>query len=215
LSYVWLNSDAERNLCVLINQIPSERKLYSELVDMKEEILRSEIKGKVELLGYEVVNGKVTNTDVDLAILDHMSKICLCVELKWFIEPAEVREVLERSEEIKKGISQAKKIMNLFENEDAKLCKELLRIDKGYKLFAIVGSRTFIGEGKAQDGTVPVVKVGHLLENLEELGNLAEFINWLKERKYLPVRDVDFEVVERDLSVGEWTGGWYGLRLLD
>ena len=40
---VWLNVDSERNLCVLLNQVPSERKLYSRLVQDKEDSLRTKV----------------------------------------------------------------------------------------------------------------------------------------------------------------------------
>ncbi len=45
----------------------------------------------------------------------------LCVEIKWFIEPAEIREVLARSEELSKGVDQALKITKAFKDADTRL----------------------------------------------------------------------------------------------
>jgi len=41
--FVWLNVDAERNLCVLLNQIDAEKEIYSNLVKDKESIQRNEL----------------------------------------------------------------------------------------------------------------------------------------------------------------------------
>lgn len=99
---------AERNLCVLLNQVPADRKMYAALVDEREGLLRTETIRLLQPLCLDFKHGDVGPTDVDLAIIDHAEKVCLCVELKWFIEPAEIREVLMRSDELRKGVGQAK-----------------------------------------------------------------------------------------------------------
>ncbi len=76
---------AERNLCVLLNQIPVDRKLYAALVDEKEVLLRTETIQSLQALGLEFKHGEVGLTDVDLAIIDRTAKVCLCIDLKWFI----------------------------------------------------------------------------------------------------------------------------------
>ena len=135
---------AERNLCVLLNQVPADRKLYLQLVDEKESQARSDTINSLAGLGLDFKYGQLDETDLDLAIIDREAKVCLCIEIKWFIEPAEVREILARSEELRKGVSQARKIAKMFSENDTRLMT-LLAIDQSYDFQTMIGSVNFIG----------------------------------------------------------------------
>ena len=78
----WLNSDAERNLCVLLNQIPDQRRIYADLTNGKEAATKREILETLSGRNLSFVAGPVAGTDVDLGIIDHANKVCLCLELK-------------------------------------------------------------------------------------------------------------------------------------
>ena len=95
-------------------------------------------------------------------------KVCLLLELKWFIDPAEVREIIEKSEEIEKGISQILKFKQAFvKNNEPMLTK--LGIDSSYKFDGIVVSQNWIGHAHAhiQSPEVPVIQANHLIEKLK------------------------------------------------
>ena len=104
------NSAIERNLLILMNCIPSEKKIYLRLVEQKEEYFRKKILNELSGLHIRHYSGNIgghTNLpDIDLALIDDQKKYVFVLEIKWFIEPAEVREVIEKSDEIAKGISQ-------------------------------------------------------------------------------------------------------------
>ena len=70
--------------------------------------------------------------DVDLAIISDSEKMCLLLELKWFIDPAEAREIIEKSEEIEKGISQVLQLKQAFGNNHEPL------IEKNSKLIPVI-----------------------------------------------------------------------------
>ena len=75
---------------------------------------------------FRFVNGNVSNLpDVDLAIVNHSEKVCLLLELKWFIAPAEFGEVVEKSKAIKKGIRQSLKFKQAFADNHEPLLKKL------------------------------------------------------------------------------------------
>ncbi|MBJ7268053.1 hypothetical protein [Idiomarina abyssalis] len=112
--FIFLHSNAERNLCVLLNQIPEEKVIYARLTQKKEDVLKNEIIEEIKNLGYRVESGKLNDTDLDIAVIDDENKLCVVFELKWFIEPAEIRESLDRSEELEKGIEQGKKLLVSF-----------------------------------------------------------------------------------------------------
>lgn len=211
--FVWLHADLERNLCVLLNQIKEERKIYSVLTQEKESLLRKEIRQFLEPLGYEICSAEVDDTDVDTAIIDRKNKTCLCLELKWFIEPAEIRETLQRSEELKKGISQARTINDLFHRRDRKLF-DRLSLTEEYDFLAVVGSKSWIGFIEIQDRDVPIIKVRHLLEEIKRRGSLAEILIWLRNRDYLPVAGKDFSALPIEIRCGNLSATWYGIKLL-
>jgi hypothetical protein len=201
---------AERNLCVLLNQVPADRKMYAALVDEKEGLLRAETIQSLHPLALEFKHGEVGATDVDLAIIDHAAKVCLCIELKWFIEPAEIREVLMRSDELRKGVGQAKTLASLYALKDARLLA-LLGIGPDYEFQAMVGSVNFIGRPGIQDSEVPIAKLWHVVARLKETGSLGAVVQWLRRREYLPVKEQDYKVHEVPIQSGRWKSCWYGI----
>lgn len=123
---LWLYTAPERNLCVLLNRIPEERDIYSRLVDQKEALMRFELGAAAEKAGFRVVHGKVPGRDelgdVDVALVSDVDRECILLELKWFIAPAEIREIRERREELLKGVSQLRLLSGAFKAQ----CPQLL-----------------------------------------------------------------------------------------
>lgn len=210
-TFVFLNVNCERNLCVLLNQINEERKIYSGLVKDKEEKLRDEIIDKIEVAGYETRYGELDDTDVDFAIIDRVLKKCITIELKWFIEPAEIREVIQRSKEVKKGVEQAKKITDLWCKNNSRLVNDILEIDNSYDFLAVVAPVTSIGNPSSQDINIPIIKTWHLIDEILRVGDLGKVMEWLKNRDYLPKKDIHFKIEKVDIKSGDWSSIWYGI----
>jgi hypothetical protein len=212
--FVWMGTNPERNFCALLNQIPAHRKIYSRLINEKETLLRKEIEDFLAPLGLDARYGALDGTDLDLGIVDRKGRCCLCLELKWFIEPAEIREIEERTEELKSGIVQAKKLRALFERKDERLLRDVLGIESDYRFSTAVASHNWIGHAEAQDEDVPIIKVWHLLHQIRKCSSLHAAIDWLAQRKFLPVEGIDFNVQAMKTSCGAWTCDWYGIEPL-
>lgn len=210
-TFVLLNVNCERNMCVLLNQINEEREIYSRLVEDKEIRLRQEIISRLSNTAYEVKFGNLKDTDVDLAIIDRENKKCITVELKWFIEPAEIREVIQRSKEIKKGVEQAKKVSTAWSVNDSRLVNDILEIDKSFDFLAVVAPVTSIGNQSSQSISVPVIKTWHLIDEILKVGNLGKIMEWLRNREYLPKLGVDFKIEKIEITSGTWSSVWYGI----
>lgn len=208
--FVMAHVHAERNLCVLLNQISEERRLYLQLVDEKEHLVRAETIASLSGLSLDFRHGQLADTDVDLAIIDRKFKTCLCIEIKWFIEPAEIREVLAKSEELRKGVAQAKKIAKAFHDSDDRLMS-LLDIDQSYDFLTMVGSVNFIGGHRVQDPDVPITKLWHLASEIQKRGRLGEVFEWLRSRSYLPRKDRDYKISDVEIQSGKWHSRWYGI----
>jgi hypothetical protein len=64
---------------------------------------------------------------IDLAVLDDDAKAGLILEIKWFNEPSEIREVIEKTEEIRKGIKQLGSLKERIEAGDPTVLARLRR----------------------------------------------------------------------------------------
>ena len=214
IPHLWLLLNPERNLTVLFNRFPSERKIYAELVDEKEDLMRKHFTANLSDKDFKFICGNVAKLpDIDLAIVDDSEKACLLLELKWFIAPAEFREVVEKSEEIKKGIDQSLKLKEAFRDSHEPLLKKL-GIDVSYRLETIVVSQNWIGEANVQNPEVPVIRADHLIARLKATESLRSTMDWLKNREYLPKEGKDFEVHGITSKIGKWSLKWSTTRPL-
>ncbi len=133
--------------------------------------------------------------------------------MKWFIDPAEVREVIEKSKEIRKGIEQLQVIRSAWEGGLEALHKAL-GIDRSFTISFAVVSANSIGRSEVQDANTPVINEDHLVDRLRASTNLKAVVDWLIRREYLPVENRDYQLVRRPVAVGGWTMEWYSLNIL-
>jgi len=213
---LWINSAAERNFVALINRLPKDRDIYLRLVQDKEAVMRERIEQALNRPAWRYKSGRVLSgklPDIDLAIIDPANRCCLLLELKWFLDPAEPRELIEKSEEIRKGIAQLSRLRKALQQKDALLLNRL-EIESDYSIGYVVVSENWIGYSNAQDPEIPVVREHHLIKKLESSENLADTLDWLSQRKYLPKEGVHYRPVENISQVGSWRLKWYGLESL-
>lgn len=214
MPHLWLFSSAERNLTVLLNRLPSEKEIYSRLVSEKEEFMRQTFQSHLSDDGLRLIWGSVPGLpDIDLAIVKDSEKMCLLLELKWFIEPAEVREIIQKSEEIEKGISQVLELKRTFANNYQPLLAKL-RIDSSYRLEGVVISENWIGHVTVQSPGVPVIRADHLIAKLQATESLESAVDWLIAREYLPKEGEHFKVRTTTSTVGNWSVEWYEIEPL-
>ena len=214
---LWINSAAERNFLVLMNRIPSEKAIYSRLVEQKEDLMRQRIISLTAHPKRRIWSGRVpgrpTLPDIDLAVIDDTEKSCLLMELKWFIEPAEAREVVEKSEEIAKGVSQLLLLKKAMEEKDSALLDQL-KINASYSVGYAVVSANSIGDAGEQHPDIAVIREDHIIEVLSSCDSLMEITSWLSRRLYLPIEGTHYEVITTSAQVDSWETNWYGIRPL-
>lgn len=214
---LFISSSAERNFTILLNRLPSERAIYSRLVSEKEDLMRERIKEQIRLPHKRFFQGKIPARqdlpDIDLAIISDVENVCIFLELKWFIEPAEVREVIEKSEEIQRGISQLLLLSQAI-SDDSDSIFNVLAIDSTYQLFFAVVSANSIGLARIQNPRIPVIRESHLVWKINSTLSLREVIGWLSNRSFLPIEGLHYEVVEVTTTIGHWSIEWYGIKPL-
>jgi len=214
---IVIHSALERNLVVLINRSPEGRDAYSRLSRHRETILRDWLVRELKSLGYRCwwgdVGGWQPPLDIDLAIVAESEKACLLLELKSFLAPADVREIREKGEEIGRGIEQIRTRRELAHTKPAPLFT-CLNIDESYQITCAVVSENSIGPVWIQCDDVPVIRASHFMSRLRTTKTLRSVMNWLVARDYLPQEGRDFETVEVDITIGEWTLAWHGIKVL-
>ena len=208
---IWICSSAERNFTALLNRLP-DRKIYEKFINEKEDLMKERFTTGLCNKDFRIISGNITNlTDVDLAIVNHSEKACLLLELKWFIAPTTAHERINKSKEIKAGISQVLKLKHAFA-ENHKPLLEKLNIDTSYRLEGTVVSENWIGYGNVQSPEVPVIRANHLRKKLETTDSLRSTIEWLKDREYLPKEGEHFKVCRPTTTIGNWSLKWYGIK---
>lgn len=214
---LWINSSAERNLTVLLNRLPTERAIYSRLVERKESLMKEKFEKSITQLRIRATSGLIPEDpslpDIDFAMIDDARKICLLVELKWFIEPAVVREVIEKTQELQKGVQQLVALKRAFEAKHQSLMTKL-GIDSSYGLSLVLASENWIGHGDAQHPEVAIIKASHFLSRLTAFQDLQKSAEWLDSRAYLPTKGTHYTIAEVKRSIREWRVNWYGIEPL-
>lgn len=212
-----ISCSMERNFTILLNKLPSEKRIYLNLVSEKENIMRESIKNEINIPNIRFFDGHIPGLtqipDIDLAIINDKEKVCIFTELKWLIAPAEVREVIEKSEEIQKGIDQLLRISEAI-TQDSTPFLSTLSIDHDYRLYYLVVSDNTIGMGRIQHPQIPVIQKGHFIKKINMLGCLHRLIEWLSNRNYLPIEGKHYQVIYKDFTIDKWTLTWYGIKIL-
>ena len=213
--HVWICSSAERNFTALLNRMRNQnQKIYEKYTNQKEDLMKDHFTTQLSDKDIEFISCSVGNlTDVDLAIVNRSEKTCLLLELKWFIAPTTAHERINRSKEIKKGISQVLKLKQAFAANNESLLNKL-NIDSSYKLEGAVVSENWIGYGNVQSPEVPVIRANHLIAKLKATEDLQSTMEWLKDRKYLPKEGEHFRVQTCTTTIGNWCLEWPGIQSL-
>ena len=212
-----LSSSLERNLLVLLNRLPKSKETYSSLAEQLEGRMRESFRCALDPLGLRLWSGGVPGwgaaSEVDLAIVDDRSRCVLVLELKSFIAPADPREVADKAAAIEKGVEQVVRRQEAFCKGRSPL-DTVLKIDKAFQVHFAVASDSAVCSGMAQVGDAAVVRSTHLIDRITQHGDLASVCEWLRQRRFLPVPDRDFERVEYPVSIGDWTLEWYQINPL-
>jgi hypothetical protein len=209
-----IQSSVERNFVVLLNRLAEERDAYSKVIGEKEALMVQWIMESLSIPGVRYFHGTIPGErdgrGIDLAVIGDDEKVCIFLELKWFVEPAEVREMIEKSEEIGKGVSQLQGLSQSMQDDPSPFFRAL-QINASYRLLFAVASDSFIGMADVQDPSIPVVRHRHLVTKANTLGSLSQLHAWLSKREYLPVTGEHYEIRERIWTVGRWGIRWYGI----
>jgi hypothetical protein len=129
------------------------------------------------------------------------------LELKSFISPAEPREIIDRSKEIRRGIEQINERKRQALSFRAPL-DMVLGINQCYRLAWAVVSQNSVGAAHVQSIDIPVVNARHLTAKLAR-HKLTACCDWLNSRQHLPIEGVHYQKIEATETIAGWTLSWY------
>lgn len=214
--FLWINTNPERNMCVLLNRLPEEREIYLRLTRQKEEKMRGALESVVNSKGWRTLHGEMPGRadlgDIDLVIISDSEEVCLLLEFKWFIAPAEVREIYDRRKELMKGIAQIQRRVEVVGNS-CQSSRCFLSI-KPKVIYGAVVSKNWIGDSMVEREAWPVISLDHLISKIHSSSDLLSTIDWLRERKHLPIQGEHFIVERSQVIIDKWNTEWYGVRAL-
>ena len=168
-------------------------------------------------MSFRFFDGKIPSApnlpDIDLAIINEREKICLLSELKWFIAPGEAREIIEKSEEVQKGIQQLETISKTLKT-NPNVILDALRINAEYEIFFAVISESSIGLRNVQSSDIPVIRLQHFLKAMEQTTNFRSIVQWLYDRGFLPIIGIHYEIRDFNYTIGQYKLPWYQVRAL-
>ncbi len=211
------NNKMERNFIQLINKIPKEKENYLSLVSTKEIYMRGEIEKSKKSFEVRYFNGAIKfkdeKHDIDLAIISIQEKKCVLIELKWFQNPAEIREIIEKSQEIQEGVKQLQRL-NVFIKNYPEVFYNRLSINTDYDIYYFVVSANSIGSKWIVDDVFPIINLDNFIEILGKEGKLNDVIVFFQSKNHLPTEGKQYRVNKFTEKINGWKLKWFGLELI-
>lgn len=135
----------------------------------------------------------VDSEEVDLVLADHEEGTILIAELRWMIQPGDVREVINRKREMRKKVRQAERKLNAILSSIDEVANQLeLPVRKDWKVRAIVLVEGFGGLPSQIPNVIPIVPTDVFIEVLRADAGLDHAHAILCAPIWLPRADVDY-----------------------
>ncbi len=152
--------------------------------------------------------------DIDIFLLDKRNKQVMLCEFKWTIPAAEPYEILEKREKEKKALDQLGLLKEYFRDNPTKILEDL-----NYEGQIVYDNMFFVGVLKNCVGTafmfnkdIPIVEFSIFCKLLNENESLEEVFKCIRERKFLPKKNVDFETKDIEHEIGKFKIIWGACR---
>lgn len=211
-SVLWNHIQTEWSMNGLLCKLPSESDISDEFSQVKNAALIEKINSALSSNKHEILCISDEGLPKDyILIVHHNEKVCLIIDLKWYIQPYNIYTSIERSEEIRIACSQMLKYkQEITENEPDLL--EKFNIDANYRFEGVIAPENWIGYGNIHTPEIPIIQVYHLINKLEAMESLNATMDWLIDREYMPKIGEDFSILDEITTIGSWSLQTYGVK---
>ena len=152
--------------------------------------------------------------DIDICLLDERNQQVMLCEFKWTIPAAEPYEALEKREREKKALGQLGLLKEYFRDNPTKIL-DVLNYDRQIvydNMFFVIVLKNSVGTAFMFNKDIPIVEYSIFCKLLNENESLEEVFKCIRERKFLPKKNVDFEVKNIECEIGKFKIIWEGCR---
>lgn len=214
-----LGCNIERNLMAFLAKNHTDE--YNATTGILEDSLLDDIDSALDKMEWLIakkrrISGDASLPDVDLAILDEVSRCFLIVEAKWVIPPSEYHEKLERAERAYEGIKQIHKLLEAAVRDKVTFINSIFPGYHGTNALCIKGLvlfRGFVGTAENFDLDVPVVEESLFLSKCFDFRRLDEVWNWMYNREFLPQEGKEYVSRKSKIQIGKYSFYWNEYKL--
>lgn len=202
--FLYATCNSERNLLTLLARArPSEFDNASHaferamIRELREAVTKTSWKARFN----RVLPGEDGAGEVDAVLLDPIGRIAIVCELRWFLEPSEVREVAAREAEGPRKVKQAEtKMAALSRVIDIVLHEENIAIEGEWTIdgVAVFDNHTPV---PSDAGKVPVVSHRAFLATIKRHPRLRDLAAALRNGDWLPRRDEHFTIDPTQMEI--------------
>jgi hypothetical protein len=211
----------ERN--ILIFCAHNHQSIYNQTTNILEDNLINRVCCKLLNTPFEIsLKKRLPNSrsldlpDIDMAILDHSSKLCLLIELKWTLPAAERSEYyrkIEIEQKAKKQIKLLKDYAKTNTQTTLKTCFPSLTFNNNnIKIECLAAFHGYVGSIFEWDSNLPIININLFIQHLLRHNNLAETFDWVKSQSFLPQKDIHYEYFEVPIQIAKHKIIWWGYK---
>ncbi|ADX45748.1 hypothetical protein Acav_1830 [Paracidovorax avenae ATCC 19860] len=156
--------------------------------------------------------------ELDLLIVDEVSSTILIGELRWMIQPGDVREILNRANECRKKVSQCTSALIFFKNNLnyflEKIFSHEIPAPKNGE-WHVVGLVLIEGYSgiESLNSEIPIINRNIFDVGMSEFNDLSVLHEWLKSLDWLPKNGIDFDEADYITTIGEYKIDQPGISL--
>lgn len=207
--YHILNCNIQRNLLSLLAKIDDRK--FDKQSGIFEKSMVSQLEVPLQNWKHYSLNKEYkvngVKEEIDGLIIDKNSKTVLLMELRWVLQPGDVREVYNKIKATSSKVNQlARKIAFVEENLSEIIlrttgCLNDFLITDNWQVKGVVVIQGFGGTVSKHE-TIPIVTLDIFIKAVINSNSLRELHSWLNGLSWLPREDHDFKLDEIEESNG-------------
>lgn len=208
--FLTLNNDFERNLLSLNARI--DPKGFDSQSNIFEKIMTTKLKDIIEGTDFTFFPSTTTNSkngineEIDSIVIDEKNSTILILELRWMLQPGDAREVINRKKACHEKVKQLKrKLLHVEHNLKEVFSKcgiESHDTKRNWSIHGIVLVDGYSGVLSSEPNIAPILPLNVLEKSINSFNNLDLYCHWIKGHKWLPQREIHYNMVETELSFG-------------
>lgn len=192
-----ITNDMQRNILSLFARV--NKKGFDKQSHLFEDSMINEAAPLISQFPYTLTNqefkkGKLKE-EVDILIVDPNSHHILVLELRWFLQPGDAREVQQKVNVCSEKVKQAKRKVDFVKSNYQELLKRHFPDISDTEKWEVSGAVVIKGYGgqESQSSDIPIITLDILNHAAKQFSNLSCLYDWMCSKSWLPIEGLHFE----------------------